>query len=137
MKKMMLLTVLTGLLLWTNPAYAANVTVQVPTFTVKLDDVAYDNQHAMYPLLVYQDVTYFPMTYQLTRSLGLVTGWDDKKGLYIAQHEEECHEEADMSGSNKLGGKYTATVATYPIMVNGWLIDNSKEPYPAAEFSRQ
>lgn len=134
MKKMMLLTVLTGLLLWTNPAYAANVIVQVPTFTVKLDDVAYDNQHAMYPLLVYQDVTYFPMTYQLTRSLGLVTGWDDKKGLYIAQHEEECHEEADMSGSNKLGGKYTATVATYPIMVNGWLIDNSKEPYPLLNF---
>ncbi len=133
-KRMMLLVVLAGLLLWSNPVYAETVTVQVPTFTVELDDVAYDNQHAKYPLLVYQDVTYFPMTYQLTRSLGLVTGWDEKQGLYIAQHEEDYHEEADMSGSNKLGGKYTATVATYPIMVNGWAVDNSKEPYPLLNF---
>ncbi len=102
-RRVMLLVVLVGILLWSNPAYAKNVTVQVPTFKVELDGVAYDNQHAKYPLLVYQDVTYFPMTYQLTRSLGLVTGWDNKKGLYIAQHEEGCREEADMSGNNKLG----------------------------------
>ena len=133
-KRMVLLVILVGILLWSNPAYAKNVTVQVPTFKVELDGVAYDDQHAKYPLLVYQDVTYFPMTYQLTRSLGLVTGWDNKKGLYIAQHEEECREEADMSGNNKLGGKYTATVPTYPIIVNGWSVDNSKESYPLLNF---
>ena len=74
-----------------------------PTFTVKLDDVAYENQHAKYPLLVYQDVTYFPMTYQLTRSLGLVTGWDEKQGLYIAQHKEAYSEEADDERQQQAG----------------------------------
>ena len=70
----------------------------------------YDNQHAKYPLLVYHDVTYFPMTYQLTRSLGLVTGWEEGKGLYIAQHAEWGQEEPEMTGNNRLGGRYEATV---------------------------
>ena len=56
-----------------------------------LNDQVYDNQHARYPLLVYKDVTYFPMTYQLTRSLGLVTEWKDGKGLYIAQPVSYTH----------------------------------------------
>ena len=33
-RRIMLLVVLVGLLLWSNPAYAKNVTVQVPTFKV-------------------------------------------------------------------------------------------------------
>lgn len=133
-KRFCLLALLFALLLGAGPAYAQTVTVQVPTFPVALNGVAYDNQHAKYPLLVYRDVTYFPMTYQLTRSMRLVTAWDAAKGLYIAQHTEETSGEPDMSGSNKLGGRYTATVANYPITVNGWAVDNSKEPYPLLNF---
>lgn len=135
-KSMQLLLALLVLLLWATPLYAAQaVTVQVPNFPVKLDGVAYDNQHAQYPLLVYRDVTYFPMTYQLTRALGLVTAWDAKQGLYIAQHREDGYEQvAAPGGSNKLGGKYKATVADYPVMVNGWPVENGKEPYPLLNF---
>ncbi len=135
MKRELLLCLLLGVLLWCTPAYAQNVSVQVPTFPVELNDVAYDNQRASYPLLVYQDVTYFPMTYRMTRSMGLITAWAPEKGLYIAQHNEGRYpEDEKMNGKNKLGGKYTASIADYPIKVNSWSIDNSKESYPLLNF---
>ena len=135
MKRELLLCLLLGVLLWCTPAYAQNVSVQVPTFPVELNDVAYDNQRANYPLLVYQDITYFPMTYRMTRSMGLITAWDNTKGLYIAQHDEGLYpEDEKMNGKNKLGGKYTASIADYPIKVNSWSIDNSKESYPLLNF---
>lgn len=136
MKKVIFVLVCTMVIFFSaNTVYAANVvSVQVPDFSVVLNDNPYDNQHAKYPLLVYQDVTYFPMTYQLTRSLGLATGWDQKKGLYIVQHTEYTDVAAEMGGNNKLGGVYKATIPTYPVWVNGWQVDNSKEQYPLLNF---
>ena len=133
-KKSVLMLLLLGLLVWATPAYAKNVSVQVPTFPVEINDVVYDNQHATYPLLVYQDVTYFPMTYRMTRSMGLITAWDNTQGLYIAQHREDTTLTEEMNSKNKLGGKYTASIANYPIKVNSWSIDNGKEPYPLLNF---
>ncbi len=136
MKKIAVVFCLAAVLLCVaSPVYAASgVAVQVPQFAVMLNDKVYDNQHAKYPLLVYNDVTYFPMTYQLTRSLGLVTGWEEGKGLYIAQHAEWGQEEPDMTGNNRLGGRYQATVPNYPIYVNGWQVKNSGEQYPLLNF---
>ena len=126
MKKIAAVFCLTvALLLAVSPVYAkSGVAVQIPQFKVVLNDQVYDNQHARYPLLVYKDVTYFPMTYQLTRSLGLVTDWKDGKGLYIAQHNEYTNSQPDMGGKNQLGGRYQATVPNYPIYVNGWAVKN-------------
>lgn len=136
MRKFVIVCCLTiGLLLAVSPVYAASgVAVQVPQFAVMLNDEVYDNRHAKYPLLVYNDVTYFPMTYQLTRSLGLVTGWEEGKGLYIAQHTEWEQGEPDMTGNNRLGGRYQATIPNYPIYVNGWQVKNSGEQYPLLNF---
>lgn len=119
-----------------NTAEAAqNVQVKIPAFPVELNDRVYDNQHAAYPLLVYKDITYFPMTFYLTRNLGLSTGWDAEKGLYIVQHQEPYYGETDeMTGNYSLQKTYNATIPTYPIVVNGWAVDNSKEEYPLLNF---
>ena len=130
--------VLSALLIFgsVNAAYAAqNVNVKIPAFPVELNGAVYDNKHAEYPLLVYKDITYFPMTYYLTRELGLTTGWDNKKGLYIVQHQEPLSESKDkMAASNGLNKTYKATVPTYAITVNGFAVDNSKEQYPLLNF---
>ena len=119
-----------------SAAHAAqNVDVKIPTFPVELNDTVYDNRHAEYPLLVYKDITYFPMTYYLTRELGLTTGWSAEKGLYIVQHQEPHSTEKDkMTVSNSLNKTYKATIPTYSISVNGFAIDNSKEKYPLLNF---
>ena len=131
----LLTTCLTTLLLPAKYAAADHtVPVSLPEFPVALNGMEMDNQFTQYPLLVYNDVTYFPMTYQLTRSLGLVTGWEEGKGLYIAQHTEWEQGEPDMTGNNRLGGRYQATIPNYPIYVNGWQVKNSGEQYPLLNF---
>ena len=119
-----------------NAAEAAqNVDVKIPTFPVELNGTVYDNKHAEYPLLVYKDITYFPMTYYLTRELGLTTGWSSEKGLYIVQHQEPLSTEKDkMTANNIVSKTYKAVIPTYPITVNGFAIDNSKEKYPLLNF---
>lgn len=113
---------------------AQTITVQIPKFKVSLNEREYDNSKALYPLLVYKDITYFPMTYHLTRELGLVSGWDPDKGLFIAQNTEDSLNPDPMNAKQSLGSKYKAVIPAYPIYINGQLIDNSKEEYPIFNF---
>jgi hypothetical protein len=55
------------------PASAApkQVGVRIPSFNVELNGVKIDNEHQEYPLLVYKDITYFPMTWDFSRALSL------------------------------------------------------------------
>ena len=55
---------------------ARSVTATVAAGAVTLNGQAVDNAAARYPLLVYQDITYVPMTWDLCRFLGLETRWD-------------------------------------------------------------
>lgn len=123
------------LLMVACPAQAASgVSVTIPSFSVELNGETYQNRSARYPLLVYRDVTYFPMTYNLTRKLGLITGWDSAKGLYIVQHTEECTGKDAMDGKNRIGYRYKAEIPDYPIYVNGQRLVNKKEAYPVLNF---
>jgi len=121
-----------------SPAYAANrlttVTVTLPTFNVVLNDINIDNHYSKYPLIVYKDITYFPMTYSDCRFLGLETYWKgNQEGLWI--------ETSDITAAYspyrtevKNGSSYKATIPTFPIKINGKLINNSKEKYPILIF---
>ena len=63
---------------------ARSATAAVPAFTVTLNGQVVDNSYRQYPLLVYKDITYFPMTYYDCRFLGLETSWKgSSEGLYI------------------------------------------------------
>ena len=67
------------LLLLQSSVLAANtdttVTVTLPTFAVALNDTKIDSAHSEYPLIVYRDITYFPMTYHASRFLHLKSSW--------------------------------------------------------------
>lgn len=67
------------LLLLQSSVLAANtdttVTVTLPTFAVTLNDTKIDSAHSEYPLIVYRDITYFPMTYHASRFLHLKSNW--------------------------------------------------------------
>lgn len=120
------------------PAYAANgsasVTVKLPTFKVVLNNVNMDNRYSKYPSIVYKDITYFPMTYNDCRHLGLESNWKgNQQGLLIdatditAAYSPYRIKEKNMSS-------YKATIPKFPIKINGKFIDNSKEKYPILIF---
>ena len=118
------------------PAMAQNVAATLPTFPVTLNGVVMEQQYAQYPLLVYKDITYVPMTWEETRLLGLETTYTQADGLgvnktavvreqSILQGEYEPYKVETANGKN-----HQAAVAAGPIHVNHKSIDNASEEYP-------
>lgn len=66
-------------------AAEGSVRVKLPDFAVNLNGHTMENQYREYPLLVYRDITYFPMTWYDTRLLGLEANWSPDDGLNIKQ----------------------------------------------------
>lgn len=121
-----------------SPAYAAigstSVTVTLPTFKVALNSVNMDNRYSKYPLIVYKDITYFPMTYSDCRFLGLESNWKgNQEGLLIdATDITAAYSPYNTNVRNASSSK--ATIPTFPIKINGKLSNNNMEKYPILIF---
>ncbi len=76
------------------PAMAANVQATLPSFPVTLNGTVIDNSYRQYPLLVYNNITYFPMTHYDCRFLGVETEWTQANGLKIegAYHQQNMQQ---------------------------------------------
>ena len=112
---------------------AEKVTVTLPTFPVTLNGCQMTPEYDEYPVIVYKDITYFPMTYHYAAFLGLATNWADYtltvKKTDTASQNLRWYERTE---KNKM--KQTASLAPFNIVINGELIDNSKEQYPLLLF---
>lgn len=117
----------------TSNAFATEVTITLPTFDVTMNGVEIENEYRQYPFIVYKDITYFPMTYFDSRFLGLVTVWDNLKGLEIYFTTEEVEYEP-YKQNWKNSNKFTASIPKFNIVVNGKAINNSTENYPLLSF---
>lgn len=113
------------------------VDVRLPTFRVMLNNYNPIPQKDSYPLIVYDDVIYIPMTWNNCQRLKLSIDWNEKIGLSISNkmkspptypYEDQAEQNNDIYAS------YKATIADYPITVNGKSIDNSSELYPILSF---
>lgn len=112
---------------------ASSVRVSMPAFKVSLNGVNIENNYNQYPLIVYNDITYFPMTYYDSRFMGLETAWDSSTGLNIIKTGANWSYQKQES-SIKNSRIYNAQIAPFKITVNGKSIDNSKEQYPLLLF---
>lgn len=119
-------------------ANSETVYVRIAPFRTTILEQNIDNSNVEFPLITYKDITYFPMTYDLCAALGMSSGYDSEKGLYIAKHYQDLYgREVKPYGDNKknyYNKDYQAVVPVYPIYLNGISIDNSKEEYPLLNF---
>ena len=96
---------------------AESAAVTLPDFAVTLNGVAIDNIHRQYPLLVYKGMTYFPLTYDDSRFLGLETGWTEVTGLTVERTNVSAVYKEALTGSNSRSLK--ARTVDFPVTVNG------------------
>ncbi|GIP39307.1 hypothetical protein J31TS4_25870 [Paenibacillus sp. J31TS4] len=119
----------------TASAQSQEVTVRLPSFAVTVDGQPIDSTQLKYPVLVYRDITYFPMTWNVGQGMGLRTQWDAETGLAVdALAEEKTELAMEQGGGFQTGKSYRANVAAFPVRVNAETIDNGSEPYPLLEF---
>ncbi|MCM3267596.1 DUF5050 domain-containing protein [Paenibacillus elgii] len=120
-------------------SYAAGAsaapTVKAPGFPVTVNGSVVDNKHSLYPLLLYRDITYFPMTWNYTRALGMTTAWDPVNGLAIGK-QESCEPvvRQDLTSQENSDKGMKATLVPFPVSVNGKSITNAEEQYPLLLF---
>ncbi|CAH2212601.1 leucine-rich repeat domain-containing protein [Tepidibacter aestuarii] len=115
-------------------AQEKRVGVEIPKFDIIINGVKVDNVHSKYPFIVYNYVTYVPMTWDCSKALGLQTSWDEVEGLKVSKLNEIGDIKMDSTGNNSLDVKYLAIIPEFNIEVNGKKIDNSKEEYPILNF---
>lgn len=130
--RILFIILILSVLLSVNAFGAASVNVTLPEFDVRINGIEIDNKNREYPLIVYNNITYFPMTYHDSRFLSLETQWDNNSGLKINRNSEIGTYVDTYSAANK--NNYTASVPSFKVEVNGKIIDNSKEQYPLLLF---
>jgi len=110
-----------------------SVRVTLPDFEVNLNGHKVENQYREYPLLVYRDITYFPMTWYDTRLLGLEANWSQDEGLNIKQNQVTSSY-VPYNSDHRNAASYEAEVPASTVTINGKEIDNTKEKYPLLSF---
>jgi hypothetical protein len=118
-------------------SFAAERTVKasLPAFRVQINGVTVNSKTSEYPLLVYKNITYMPMTYDYCNLLGLESNWTKEEGLVISLRNNNFIPTIT-EGSSKYNNAswMTATITDAPITLNNRKIDNSKEPYPFLRY---
>ena len=132
MKKLAVLFSIIILSLASN-AYAKETAV-LPAFDVHFNGNKVDSTYREYPLLVYKDITYFPMTYFDSRHLGLVTEWDGETNTLTISKKNINSVLTAYKSENKNVKNNNVTICNFNIAVNGKVIDNKSEPYPLLTF---
>lgn len=112
-------------------AASGDVQASFPDFPVSVNGTVMDVSHSEYPLLIYNDITYFPMTWTNTAALGLSVQWEAGGGLSIQKKDVCVPLEQDLApvvNSNEYSQK--ASLVPFPVSLNGRQIVNANEPYP-------
>ncbi len=123
------------------------VDISLPSFKITLNGHVIDNSYNKYPLLVYKDITYFPMTYHGARFLGLKANWYEKSKMYHNKgvlfigtcSNSEKQSTFKMIRNNHKNHKHDhAHIASYGLALNtvnpNNFIRSEEEEYPILNF---
>lgn len=132
--KKMLVFLLAMVMLLSTVSVSAKETAVLPAFDVSFNGQNVESDYRQFPLIVYKDITYVPMTYYDCRYLGLSTAWDnDTRTLSIEKSGITCaYRDYKWEWQNSKHNE--VAVCDFNIVVNGKEIDNQKEEYPLLTF---
>lgn len=137
-KIQMILLVLLLVMVMPSASFGAqadkSVTITLPGYQVTVNGVRIDNSRSKYPFIVYNDITYFPMTYSDCRFLGLETEWKGNTAGLSVEKTGITAAYLPLKSSARNSGSYKASVPDFPVKVNGKAVDNSKQKYPLLSF---
>ncbi|MDF2923297.1 MAG: hypothetical protein K0R57_2211 [Paenibacillaceae bacterium] len=110
---------------------AAAHQVKVAEFPVTVNGTVLDVRHSEYPLLVYKDITYFPMSWNNATALGLTAQWDPMLGISVENRNDCIPLQQDLTPTiHSNDDTQMAELVPFPVKVNDQVIDNAAEPYP-------
>lgn len=136
-EKLLRIVLLVGIFVgFITPVCAHAETAKLVDFPVTINGVSMTDVmgQTQYPLLVYKDITYVPMTYYHCRMLGLETTWSEKNGLAIQQNNAVTSSISYYATNKENPKQVTVSIPKFSVTVNGENIYNNKEEYPLLVF---
>ncbi len=133
MKKKYLISFGLLLILCIGFAFSENQEVEViiPKFDVYVNETRIKTEQSQYPVLVYNDITYFPMTSDYVDALGLDIKFSSEEGFDVqSKSANGSLKQLFLGEPQKIGSLKKATLVPFQVQVNGQLIENHLEPYP-------
>ncbi|MDN5298288.1 MAG: hypothetical protein PWP51_841 [Clostridiales bacterium] len=128
-KKAMVLWLTCMLYFIAMPSFAvSSQDVQIAEGAVTLNGVAVDNQQLPYPLVIYNDITYLPMTWDFSKLLGLTLSFSPEDGLVITPGSANNRQK--LTTVDTPATDFNVSLVSYPLVVNSMPIDNAISPYP-------
>ncbi len=106
--------------------------VLVPDYPFVINGTGIDFKNSLYPVISYNDITYFPMTWHYCRMLGVTTEWSHEEGFRVEKAKATA-EPIEYEKANNSRELY-AVLPKYDIFVNGKKIENDNEEYPLLNF---
>ncbi len=107
------------------------VEVTIVDYDVTVNGTRILTEESQYPVLSYNNITYFPMTSDYLSGLGLKLHFSNEEGLKISNSSSIGEFNQKFLGVNTiLDSKVRANIAPFAISVNGTEINNSEEEYP-------
>jgi len=98
------------------------VTVTLPSDPVWLQGVLLNQINNRYPLIEHGNTLYFPLTWNLSRFMGIETAWSEADGLSIVHSARFAPLDPPDDYFNDLLATYRATIKRQPITLNGRII---------------
>ncbi len=142
MKKYLAKTIITAasvMLLTASANAAVSVNADISPFEHNLVFTDFYNYAVEYPVLLYKNVSYIPMTSSMCNELYLSIAFTPEEGLYIARgggRDNIGRERTQVLGAidyiNPADGKVTAVIPDYPVYINGRKYENTE--YPCLNF---
>lgn len=108
--------------------------VIVPDYPFVINGTSIDFKNSQYPVISYNDITYFPMTWHYCRMLGVTTDWNDETGLRVDKANASAGPIQYGKADNSSEWNLYAVLPEYDIFVNGEKIENENEEYPLLNF---
>lgn len=102
---------------------------------VRLNETLVNNINSDYPLLKYKNITYFPLTWDYCRFLGLDIIWGKDVGLIINQSDSFDYKVSEETNTiNQLNAQLPVVIPQYTITINGAKIVHEKEKWPFINY---
>ena len=134
--KLITMAALLILLLIPLSAAASQVAVSKASFPVIINGRVVENDYREYPFILYNSITYFPMTYEDCAYLGLENNWTQETGNTITKAQSSGYYRDFISPDmESFPANAIATVVSTPINVMGEAVSNATQQYPILNYN--
>ncbi len=120
---------------------AETVNATISPFEQNIVYTDFYNYAVEYPVLLYDEILYIPLTSSMCNELYLSIAFTPEDGLYIARGggrgvigQERQQALGAIEYSNPADGRVNAVVPEYPVYINGRRYDNAAAEYPFLNF---